>query len=164
MKKKRDFAEKIKRFFKLLYLKFFRINDTPQKVALGAGLGVFSGIMPGSGPIAAIALAFLLRVNRAAALLGSLITNTWLSFVIFILAIKTGSFISGTDWQEVHKQCLAVFTRFNWQEFLAISFLKVILPVITGYLVIGVCLGIITYLITLFILLNIKNKRLKFRQ
>ncbi len=154
----KNIVDKIKRFFRLIYLKLFRINDTPQRIALGAGLGVFSGIMPGTGPIAAVCLAFLFRVNRAAALLGSLLTNTWLSFVIFVLAIKTGSFIFGVDWQAIHKQCLIIFTKFSWQGLLKTSFLKVVLPVMTGYLVIGIFLGLAAYFVTLLIAGDIKNK------
>ncbi|MDI6606430.1 MAG: DUF2062 domain-containing protein, partial [Candidatus Omnitrophota bacterium] len=90
MRKKITPADRIRRLFRLFYLKVFRINDSPRKVALGMGLGVFSGILPGTGPIAAVCLAFIFRANRAAALLGSLITNTWLSFFIFLVAIKTG--------------------------------------------------------------------------
>lgn len=151
--------DKIKRFFRLIYLKLFRINGTPQRIALGAGLGVFSGIMPGSGPIAAVALAFLFRANRAAALLGSLLTNTWLSFVIFIPAIKTGSFIFGVDWQAIDKQWLVIFTKFNWQQFISLSFLKVFLPVITGYLAIGLLLGFSGYLIALLIIKNTRKHK-----
>ena len=35
-------TNKVARFFKALYLKLFRINDTPQKIAIGFGVGVFS--------------------------------------------------------------------------------------------------------------------------
>jgi len=67
---------KFRGFFQLLYLKLIKINDTPQKIAFGFGLGVFSGIFPGTGPLAALFLALILRANRASALLGSLLTNT----------------------------------------------------------------------------------------
>lgn len=135
MRRKRLLADKVKRFFKLLYLKLFRINDTPEKIALGAGLGVFSGILPGTGPIAAICLAFLFRANRAAALLGSLLTNTWLSFLLFLLALKTGSFITGVNWKEA--------------QLAKLSFTKVIVPLATGYLIIGLVLGLLSYLLAL---------------
>lgn len=130
----------LQRLFRLIYLKLVRINATPQKVALGAGIGVLSGILPGTGPIAAAALAFLFRANRAAALAGSLLTNTWLSFVIFIPAIKAGSFIFGVEWQAVQRR-----------QLVNLSFSQVILPVITGYLAIGILLGAASYLITLVI-------------
>lgn len=159
--KRRNPADKIKRFFRLISLKLFRINDTPQKVALGAGIGVFSGILPGTGPVAAICLAIILRANRAAALLGSLVTNTWLSFLIFIPAIKAGSFMLGIRWQEVHEECLRVFAAFGWPQLLGLSFLKVILPAILGYLIIGFILGAITYAITLAAVRIIKKTNAK---
>jgi uncharacterized protein (DUF2062 family) len=107
---------KISHFFRLLYIKLFKINDSPQRIALGLGLGVFLGIIPGTGPLAALFLALLFRVNRASALLGSLLTNTWLSIVTFLLAIKVGSFIMRLNWQSVYAD---------------IS--KAILPLIVGY-------------------------------
>jgi len=148
----------ISRFLKLIYLKLFRLHDTPQKIALGVGIGVFLGILPGTGPVAALFMAFILRVNRAAALLGSLLTNTWLSFLTFFLSIKIGAGIMGVDWQDVHR---------NWQEFLRdfkvinlfkLSALKIICPVIIGYLVVAFCLGVITYLVTLMIIGQRKHK------
>ena len=67
-----------------IFDKLFKINDSAEKIALGVGLEVFSGLMPGTGPTAALFLAFIFRANRAAALLGSMLTNTWLSVVTFI--------------------------------------------------------------------------------
>jgi len=83
------------RFFKVLYLKLFRIDDSPHKIALGFGLGVFLGVMPGMGLIAALAIAIIIKVNRIAALLGSILTNTWLSIPVFFLAVRTGSAVTG---------------------------------------------------------------------
>ena len=136
----------LKRFFKLLYLKLFRINDTPQKIAAGLGLGVFSGIFPGTGPIAALFLAFVFRVNRAASLIGSLLTNTWLSFVTFILSIKTGSAILGLSWQEIYNEWNSLLKGFHWQGLFKSSVLKIILPVALGYLIIALSAGLLTYL------------------
>jgi len=130
------------RFFKFIYLKLFRIHDTPQRIALGLGIGVLLGILPGTGPIAAIFLALVLRLNRAAALLGSLLTNTWLSIVTFSLSIKVGSSIMRVDWQETYQTQSPA--------------LKIILPVITGYLVVAFCLGALVYLATLIIVTRIK--------
>ena len=56
---KKSLLNKIKRLAKLVYLKLFRINDSPLKIALGFGLGVFIGVMPGVGPVIALLLAFL---------------------------------------------------------------------------------------------------------
>ena len=58
----------IKNFLRFVYAKLFSINDTPNKISLGLGLGVFAGILPGTGPIAAVFLALVFRANRASGL------------------------------------------------------------------------------------------------
>lgn len=140
----------------LLYEKIFRINDTAHKISLGLGLGVFCGIIPGTGPIAALFLALLLRVNRAAALLGSLLTNTWLSIITFILSVKIGSVIMGLDWQSVRGDWLLILDKFRWISFFKLSVLKIVLPVVVGYVIVAFILGIATYLIALVILIKAK--------
>ena len=123
--------------------KLFKINDTPQRVAIGFGLGVFTGIFPGAGPLAALFLAFVFRANRASALIGSLLTNTWLSVVTSLLAIKTGSAIFKVDWQTVRAGFSSSVGNWQWQVFL---------PVISGYIIIALALGIIAYIAALLIL------------
>jgi len=154
MKKKNN----ILRFLKLIYIKLFRIHDTPQRIALGAGIGVFLGIIPGTGPIAALFMALVLRVNRAAALLGSLLTNTWLSILTFFLSIKLGASIMRVDGQDVQRNWVQFLKDFKIITLFKLTTLKIILPVIIGYLVIGFCLGLIAYLVTLFIITQIKHE------
>ncbi len=150
--KKEKKLNSLVRLLKLCYIRIVRINDTPQKKALGFGLGVFLGILPGSGPIAALIMASFLRLNRASALLGSLLTNTWLSLVTFILAIKTGSVILKLNWQEVWQKTGMLIKDFSWDRFFEFSFSDVLLPLIVGYLIIGLMLGAFSYLITLIII------------
>jgi len=134
--------DKIKTFFKSVYLKLFKIDDTPQKVALGFGLGVFLGIFPGTGPIAAIFLSWVLHVNPAASLIGCLLTNSWISLFAFILAIKAGALLFGMHWQVIRTTPL-----------------KFILPLVTGYLLIGLIFGIITYLVSLIVIKFLKGRK-----
>lgn len=143
---------KFKKIVNFIFFRLFKINDSAQKIALGVGLGVFSGLMPGTGPVAAIFLAFIFRANRAAALFGSLLTNTWLSLVTFILAIKAGSVILKMDWHQVQQKAQILAQDFSWFKFFKLSFFEVLLPVVTGYLVIGLILGAICYLITFLII------------
>ena len=135
-----------------IFAKFFKINDSAQKIALGVALGVFSGLMPGTGPVAALFLAFIFKANRAAALLGSLLTNTWLSFVTFILAIKVGSVILKMNWQEIPQKVQILVKDFSWARSCKFSFAEVFLPLIVGYVIIGLILGAVSYLVTLLII------------
>lgn len=155
---KREKSNNILRLLRLIYIKLFRIHDTPQKIALGVGIGVFLGIAPGTGPIAAVFMAFVLRVNRAAALLGSLLTNTWLSIVTFFLSIKVGSSIMGVDWQEVQRNWGQFLKDFKVVTLFKLATLKIISPVIIGYFVVSFCLGLIAYLITLTIITRIRHE------
>ncbi|MCG2714481.1 MAG: DUF2062 domain-containing protein [Candidatus Omnitrophica bacterium] len=141
-----------KKVINFIFAKLFYINDSAQKIALGVGLGVFSGLMPGTGPAAALFLAFVFRANRAAALLSSILTNTWLAVVTFILAIKVGSVILKTHWQEVYQLAQGAIHDFHWVKFFKLSFLEVLMPIITGYIIIGLFLGIISYFLTLLII------------
>lgn len=139
-----------------IYIKLFKINDTPQRIALGAGLGVSLGIIPGTGPIAALFLALIFRANRAAALLGSLLTNTWLSIVTFLLSVKIGSVIMKVGWQDAYEDWLLFLKDFRWQNLFKFSALKIILPVIVGYFLVAFCLGLFIYLITLITITRIR--------
>jgi uncharacterized protein (DUF2062 family) len=149
---------KTKRFLKTLYFKLFKINDTPQKIALGLGLGVFSGITPGIGPLTALFLAFLFRANRASALLGTLVTNTWTSLLTFILSIKIGSAIIGVSWKDVYQAWMLLVKDFHFYRLFNLSVLQIILPVALGYLVISAVLSIVAYLLTLLIFTLKKNE------
>jgi len=149
--KKLKSNNKVLRFIRLLYLKIFRINDSPQKIAQGMALGVFVGIMPGMGPVIALFLAFIFRTNRASALLGSFFTNTWMSVLTFLLSIKIGSAIIGLDWHVVYEGWLNLTRHFQWKDLLDPAILRLALALVTGYLVIAIVLGVVTYLLALVI-------------
>jgi len=142
---KRSFLNRIRRFFKVLYLKLFRIDDSPEKVALGFGLGVFLGVMPGMGPLAALVVSILIKANRAAALLGSILTNTWLSIPVFFMAIKTGSAVTGVSYESIKDAWFSLMGNFEWSKFFHISFNDVFVPVMLGYALVSLCIGLIAY-------------------
>lgn len=146
-----------KKLLEFLYLKLFKINDTPQKIALGLGLGVFAGIFPGTGPAASLFLAFIFRVNRASALIGSLLTNTWLSVVTFLLAIKLGAVMFGIQWQDIQNNGTSLIKHFSWINLFKLSTLKVFLPVMAGFIVISFCFGLLVYLISLAVIIKVRG-------
>ena len=153
----RPIPEKIERFFKAVYLKLFRIDDTPQRIALGLGLGVFCGVLPGTGPIAAFAIALLLKVNKASALLGSMLTNTWLSIPVFLLSLRAGAAITGMHYQDLRKDWALLIKDFHWAALFDVGVYKILLPVLLGYAVIASIIAIISYLIALIVVKYIKR-------
>lgn len=156
---KKSIPAKLARFLKLLYLKLFRINDSPKKIALGFGLGVFMAIMPGVGPVMALLGAFLFRVNRASALLGSILFNTWTAIITFLGAVKLGSLVMGLNYSDVYASWNNLIKNFSWSNLLQQPFQEVLIAVIIGYLIISLCLGILSCLIVYVIASAIKNKK-----
>jgi uncharacterized protein (DUF2062 family) len=157
MKKMRNLSDRIIKILNSLYIKLFKINDTPQRIAIGFGLGVALGILPGTGPLAALFLALALRVNRASALIGSLLTNTWLSFATFSLAVVIGSAILKIRLVDAYQALNSILTKFSWQSLLKLPVLKIIAPLLVGYCVISLILGILSYLTTLVIIRKVKR-------
>lgn len=148
--------DKIKNFFKGLFAQIVSMDDSPQRIALGFGLGVFLGILPFTGTLAAIAAAVFLRLNKAAAVLGSLLTNTWLSLVTFAAAGKIGCQLLGYDWESIYAQAHDVFFHFTWKSFFSTASAKILLPLFLGYLIVGAFCGLAAYGAILVIL---RNKR-----
>jgi hypothetical protein len=150
---------RIKRLVKVIYLKLFRINDSPAKIALGFGLGVFIGVMPGVGPVIALLLAMLLRVNRASALLGSILFNTWVGFITLLFAVKIGSSIMGLNYQDVYAGWMELIKNFKWEKLFEVPVFKILVPTGIGYVIISLILATITTVIIYLIAKQIKSKK-----
>lgn len=90
---------RIKRWLKLHYYKVMRIDDPPEKIARGIAIGVFMGIFPtfGLGIIIAIISAYILKANRAAAVIGSFIMNPLTTPFFWTLSSAVGAIIL---WQD----------------------------------------------------------------
>jgi len=148
-----------KRLARAIYLKLFRINDSPSKIALGFGLGVFIGVMPGVGPVVALLLAMLLRVNRASALLGSILFNTWVGFIALLFAVKIGAAIMGLNYQDVYAGWVELIKNFKWEKLFEVSVFKILVPTGIGYIIISLTFATIATVIIYFIAQQIKDKK-----
>lgn len=151
--------EKVKRFLKLIYIKLVKIDDTPHKIAVGFGLGVFAGVMPFAGPVIAVLLAALFRVNKASAFLGGLLTNTWISIITFFFSIKIGSFIFGVDGEVIRSRWMALLKDFHFSSLLKLSAFDVVLPVLAGYIVIALFSALAAYVAAIAAVRFIRAKR-----
>ena len=114
-------------------------------------MGVFLGILPGAGAFAAVVLAYILQVNRAAAFAGGLLTNFWLSIVAFALAIKIGAFLTGTHWREVSDQAKDLIKNFSLDALRDGSTWALFKPVMVGFAAVGLMAALVSYGIIFFI-------------
>ncbi|MCU0665887.1 MAG: DUF2062 domain-containing protein [Candidatus Omnitrophica bacterium] len=145
------------RLLKFVYLKSRRIRDNPHRVALGFALGIFIGVMPAVGPLAAWFIASFLRINRISAILGSLISNTWVTFITFILSLKIGSWIFGLDWHSLYGEVKVLLKDFHFRYLLDSIIISKIMPLILGYIVISLIFAFIGYVI-IFIIFSLHRK------
>ena len=69
--------EKLKRFARYWYLRLIRIQASPENIASGLAAGVFVGLLPvlPFQTVLAIALAFVVRGSKIAAMLGTWVSN-----------------------------------------------------------------------------------------
>ena len=148
--------KKIRDFFK----KFFLINDTPHKIAAGAALGIFLGIIPGEGVITTLVLASLFRFNRAAALVGVLATNMWTTLAVLPLAASVGSFLFGENYRTLIRDFNDTY-HLGLKYFLSKAILfDVTLPLVAGFFIVAGSISLAFYFLLFYLL---KTKKVKIR-
>lgn len=120
------------RWLRYQYIRVVRLEDSPEKVAGGLALGVALGVLPsfGLGIIIALFAAGLFRVNRAAAVVGTLVMNPWTATFFWALSYLSGSLILGQDLHETIALVKTLKQRSDLWESLIGS--RLLLPYIIG--------------------------------
>ena len=137
----------LKKTIKSLYDEFVLMKDTPHNIALGFAVGVFLGILPFTGVLAAIGVALFFRLNKAGAILGSALTNTWVSFLILAAAIQLSCGFLGLSAQQVQLRILDLFKNFSWLKVSGIW--EILLSVAAGFLILSILLSMLSYFLCL---------------
>jgi uncharacterized protein (DUF2062 family) len=150
------FFLKTKTFIK----KFFLIDDSPHKVAAGAALGIFLGIVPGEGVGATLLLSTLFRFNRLSATAGVLSINMWGTVLFLPFAAAVGGLLFGIDSSTLIQNFYDTYNLGIRFFFSKIIFFDLLLPLIVGFLVSA---GIFSLAIYFLLYLLLKFKKLKFR-
>ena len=145
----------MKNKFKKLLEKFFLINDTPQKVAGGAALGIFLGIFPGEGVLATLFFATIFRLNKLSATAGVLATNMWATLLLLPPSVFIGSFLFRRNYSELMNQFNQIHKADTIKETLLISlsiFSRSAFPILVGFLITAGVVAIGFYFLLYFIL------------
>jgi uncharacterized protein (DUF2062 family) len=142
------------------YIKrFFLIDDSPHKVAGGAALGIFLGIVPGEGVLATLFLSSLFRLNRLAALAGVGAVNMWTTVLVFPLAATAGSWIFGIDYATLREN-FSQATDSGFRYFFGKAiFFDLTLPLMVGFLIVAGTISLAFYFGLLYFL--VRKKRLR---
>lgn len=148
--------KKIGRFIE----KFFLIDDSPHKVAAGAALGIFWGIMPGEGVATTLVTASILRFNRLSATAGVLAANMWMTVVIMPFAAICGGFLFNVEPETLTSNFKSTFDLGLKYFFSVTIFSHLVLPLIAGFFVVSISISLIIYFLLYFLL---KYKKIKFK-
>lgn len=97
------------KFRKRLYKRLVRLHGTPERVAGGVALGVFLGVAPtfGLGLVLAAGLSAWLRLNMAAAMLGSLAGAPPVIPLIWLASCFLGGWLLRLRWDALYAQVQA---------------------------------------------------------
>ena len=145
------------------YLHLLRSKGSPHSIALGVGIGIFSGLVVPLGQIfLAIILAFVFKGNKILAIAMTFITNPYTTPIIYPVLCYTGSKIigGGLSFYQIKSAMEDVLLSFSWGELLVLGHILIISYLIGGA-VIGGFLGVISYFVSLKIVIRHRNKRTK---
>lgn len=154
-----------------------RLPDSPERVAKGIAAGVFVSFLPifGFHFLSAAALAWLLRGNILASLLGTFFGNPFTFPLILVGSMETGSLLLGQGhmltprsvmgsitgiWQEFGQNLYAIFTPdpARWDQ-TRVFFGEVFLPYMLGGSLIGTFVAIVVYFVSLPIIRAYRARR-----
>ncbi len=134
---------RLKRGFRLFYLRVLRLRGQPEEVAGGLAIGVGVGLTP-TIPlhlVFAILLAYLTRRSKLAAALGSQVANPFFFPFIYLLDYKVGQAITGTRGPTL------AFNDFSVSYLLTLTW-DIYYPLLVGGMVVGSLSLLPTYFAT----------------
>ncbi|MFQ5585558.1 MAG: DUF2062 domain-containing protein [Thermodesulfobacteriota bacterium] len=153
-KQKQGLFTKLKRKNRLLYLRVLRQTDSPEKIALGAAIGVASGILPtfGFGALLALGISYVVGANKVASVLGSFIMNPITTPFFWSLSTTVGGIIFWEDWGSI------VSTVNNHDVFGGVKWALVIF--LSGNIIVSLCFAFASYFIVKALIIRHREKKL----
>jgi len=118
------------------------VKDSPRKIALSFGIGIFLGMSPllGLHTILGILAAWVFRLNKFVTIVGVYITNPWTIVPIFTFATWLGGRLLGLEH---------ILPDINWHSMGISELLRdlepILPPFIVGSLFLGLVCGVIGY-------------------
>lgn len=145
-KKEESIASRIKTRF----IRLAKEKSSVNEIAFGAALGAFTGVFPsfGLGFLTVLLLYKFLKFNILAAASGSLISNPFTSPLFMLLSFEIGELILDTD------------VRFDIHDWSA-NIKEAGYSIFIGAIAVSSFVSFITYFITRYVVIHIRNRRSK---
>jgi uncharacterized protein len=130
------------------------VKDSPRKIALSFGIGVFVGMSPllGLHTILGIVLAWVLRLNKFVTIVGVYVTNPWTIVPIYTLATWLGGRLLGMEH---------ILPEIDWHNIGIPELIRdlepILPPFIVGTIFLGLAGGVIGYVIIYYTVIKHRN-------
>ncbi len=154
--RRKELGVRLKRAFRLFFVRLLRLKGQPEEVAGGVAIGVFIGLTPTvpMHTILSIVVAFLLGKSKLAAVLGSWIANPFVLPFIYIMDYEVGRMITGIG--KVH----LVFSEFSLSYLLDLGW-EITYPLLAGGIVMGFLSIFPSYFITKRLVILYRERKRK---
>ena len=125
-----------------------QLDDTPHRLALAFGLGVWLAFFPilGVHTILALLIAFVFRLNRAALLVGVYVSNPWTLAPLYMAGTVLGCEIFGVSSAELTSVDWSLHGRAFYRALFE-NLRPFVWPFVVGNTVLGVAGGLIGYIV-----------------
>lgn len=147
------------RLFRYFYVRFLRMSSSPEAIARGVAAGIFAGSFPlmGLQIIIGVAIAALVRGNKAIAAASTWISNPLTYVPLFLLNFHVGRWLLR---QPVTTE-LPISSSWSWDALTSMG-LSVVGSLMVGSLVVGLVASFVGYFVGLAIARRVQ--RAKHRQ
>jgi len=112
------------------------VKDTPRKIALSFGIGIFLGMSPllGLHTLLGILAAWVFRLNKFVTIVGVYVTNPWTIVPIFTFATWLGGRLLGLEH---------ILPDINWHSIGISELIRDLEPILPPFIVGSVFLGLV---------------------
>jgi uncharacterized protein len=126
----------------------FHVEDTPHRIALSFGLGVFIAFSPllGLHTLMALGIALALRLSKAAIILGIYVNNPWTIAPMYMAGTLLGCGLLGVSTDEL---AAVRFDEHGWAFYktLAHQLAPYLWPFVVGNTLLGIVGGLLAYVV-----------------
>ena len=130
------------------------LDDTPEKIAISFAVGVYVSVSPffGIHTIIILSIAFLFKLNKVAALIGSWVNLPWSVPVVFYIEYRIGKFLLNDSTSFELKP-------FSLQHYLSGS-RQAFFDILTGSVIFGGFVSIISYFLIKYLIRTYRRRKL----
>lgn len=132
---------------------FLHLDDTPRRIAVAFGVGVYLAFHPlfGLHTLMALGIAFAFRLSRAAVLVGVYVNNPWTMAPMYLAGTTLGCWILGVPLHGLGDIEWDLYNR-DFYRLLLVSLRPYLWPYVLGNTLLGIVCGSAAYLVLRWIL------------